>query len=148
MRAGLLSVAAASYLTSGRSLSRLGAGQRERVLRRVAALSPETGAAVEAMKAIVLLANGAEAFAPELLSRAQQHDTARPDAPLTITASAESRSAVAADAVRGSSGGGDHRRAGTPVGGAAHRPGGRRHRRGELRRLVPAAAPRGAALAR
>lgn len=106
MRAGLLSVAAASYLTSGRSLSRLDAGQRERVLRRVAALSPETGAAVEAMKAIVLLANGAETFAPELLSRAQQHDPARPDAPLAITASAESRSVVAADAVIVGSGAG------------------------------------------
>jgi hypothetical protein len=52
MRAGLISVAAASYLTSARSLSRLTPGQRDRVLRRVAALSPDAGAAVEAMKAI------------------------------------------------------------------------------------------------
>ena len=36
MRAGLLSVSAASYLTTGRSLSRLDADERDRVLRRVA----------------------------------------------------------------------------------------------------------------
>ncbi|WP_068181543.1 GMC family oxidoreductase [Mycobacterium sp. UM_CSW] len=106
VRAGLLSVAAASYLTSGRSLSRLDAGQRDRVLRRVAALGPDAGAAIEAMKAVVLLANGAETYAPELLSRAQRHDIARPDAPLTITPSTESPSIVAADAVIVGSGAG------------------------------------------
>ncbi|OBI10948.1 oxidoreductase [Mycobacterium sp. E2327] len=106
VRAGLLSVAAASYLTSGRSLSRLDAGQRDRVLRRVAALGPDAGAAVEAMKAVVLLANGAETYAPELLSRAQRHDIARSDAPLTITPSTESPSIVAADAVIVGSGAG------------------------------------------
>ena len=106
MRAGLLSLAAASYLTTGRSLSRLRPGQRDRVLRRVAELSPDTGAAVEALKAIVLLANGADTYAPELLSRAQKHDTARPDAPLTITPSTESRSVVTADAVIVGSGAG------------------------------------------
>jgi choline dehydrogenase-like flavoprotein len=106
IRAGLLSVAAASYLTSGRSLSRLDAGQRDRVLRRLAALSPDAGAAVEAMKAVVLLANGAETYAPELLSRAQRQDIARPDAPLTITPSTESRSVVTADAVIVGSGAG------------------------------------------
>ncbi|MGB8387323.1 MAG: oxidoreductase, partial [Mycobacterium sp.] len=106
IRTGLLTLAAASVLTTGRSLSRLSPGQRDRVLRRVAALNPEAGAAVEAMKAIVLLANGADTYAPELLSRAQQHDAARPDAALTITTSAESRSVVTADAVVVGSGAG------------------------------------------
>jgi choline dehydrogenase-like flavoprotein len=106
LHAGLLSVGAASYLTTGRSLSRLGPGQRDRVLRRVAALNPDAGVAVEAMKAIVLLANGADTYAPELLSRAQEHATARPDAPLTITSSTESRSVVIADAVIVGSGAG------------------------------------------
>jgi choline dehydrogenase-like flavoprotein len=99
LRAGLLSVGAASYLTTGRSLSRLGPGQRDRVLRRFAALHPDAAVAVEAMKAIVLLANGADAYATDLLSRAQEHDVARPDAPLTITPSPESRSVVTTDAV-------------------------------------------------
>jgi choline dehydrogenase-like flavoprotein len=105
-RAGLAALAAASYLTTGRSLSRLRPGQRDRVLRRVAAISPDSAAAIEAMKAIVLLANGAETYAPELLSRAQKHDTARPDAPLTITPSTESRSVVTTDAVIVGSGAG------------------------------------------
>jgi hypothetical protein len=106
MRAGLAAVAAASYLTTGRSLSRLRPGQRDRVLRRVAALGPEAAAAVEAMKAMVVRANGADTYAPELLARAQKHDTARPDAPLTITPSTESRSVVTADAVIVGSGAG------------------------------------------
>ncbi len=106
MRAGLLSLTAASYLTTGRSLSRLAPGQRDRVLRRVAALNPDAAAAVEAMKAMVLLANGADTYAPELLSRAQKHDVARTDAALTITSSIESRSVVTADAVIVGSGAG------------------------------------------
>jgi GMC oxidoreductase len=106
LRAGLLSVGAASYLTTGRSLSRLSPSQRERVLRRLAAISPDAGAAVEAMKVIVLLANGADTYAPELLARAQKHDVARPDAALTITPSTESPSVVAADAVVVGSGAG------------------------------------------
>lgn len=106
LRAGLLSVGAASYLTTGRSLSRLSASQRERVLRRVAALSPDAGTAVEAMKVIVLLANGADSYAPELLARAQKHDVARPDAALSITPSTDSPSVVTADAVIVGSGAG------------------------------------------
>ncbi|MFZ1178133.1 MAG: GMC family oxidoreductase N-terminal domain-containing protein, partial [Mycobacterium sp.] len=106
MRAGMLAVAAASYLTAGRSLSRLAPGQRDQVLRRVASLNPETAAAMEAMKAIVLLANGADTYAPELLARAQKHDVARPDAALTVTTSADSRSIVTTDAVVVGSGAG------------------------------------------
>ncbi|WP_407685236.1 GMC family oxidoreductase [Mycobacterium sp. HUMS_1102779] len=106
MRAGLASVAAASYLCTGRSLSRLDPRGREAVLRRVGALTPETGAAVEALKAIVLLANGADTFAPELLSRATQDGAARPDADLDVTPSTESGSVVAADAVIVGSGAG------------------------------------------
>jgi choline dehydrogenase-like flavoprotein len=106
VHAGLLSARAASYLTTGRSLSRLDPSRRDRVLRRVAALNPDASAAVEAMKALVLLANGADTYAPELLSRAQEHDVARPDAPLTITSSTESRSVVTTGAVIVGSGAG------------------------------------------
>jgi choline dehydrogenase-like flavoprotein len=106
VRAGLVSLAAASYLTTGRSLSRLGPDQRDRVLRRVAALGPDAAAGLEAMKAIVLLANGAETYAAELLSSAKSHGAARPDAPLTIIPSTESPSVVTADAVVVGSGAG------------------------------------------
>lgn len=105
-RAGLLSLAAASYLTTGRSMSRLTPQEREAVLRRIAGLSPEAGAAMEGLKAVVLLANGAETYAAELLERAQKHDPARPDAELNLTSSVDSPSVVRADAVVVGSGAG------------------------------------------
>jgi choline dehydrogenase-like flavoprotein len=106
LRAGLLGVSAASYLITGRSLSRLDAGERDRVLRRLAALNPEAGAALEATKAIFLLANGADTYSAELLSGAQRRDVARPDAPLTVIASDDSPSVITADAVIVGSGAG------------------------------------------
>jgi choline dehydrogenase-like flavoprotein len=106
VRAGLLSMAAASYLTTGRPMSRLSPDGRARVLHRVAAVSTDAGAAVEGLKAIVLLANGADAYADELLSRAQAHDPARPDAALTLISSTESLSVITADAVIVGSGAG------------------------------------------
>ncbi|AKN18280.1 oxidoreductase GMC-type [Mycobacterium haemophilum DSM 44634] len=106
VRAGLASMTAASYLTTGRPLSRLDPGQREQVLRRVAALSPDANAAIEAIKVIVLLANGADSYAPELFARAHEHDPARPDAALTVTQSTDSASVITADAVIVGSGAG------------------------------------------
>lgn len=106
VRAGLASLAAASYLTTGRALPRLHPDERARVLHRIAALSPEVAAAVEGLKAIVLLANGADTYAHELLARAQEHDAARPDAELTVILSADSPSVTRADAVVVGSGAG------------------------------------------
>jgi choline dehydrogenase-like flavoprotein len=99
VHAGLLSLEAASYLTTGRSLSRLAPTERERVLHRLTALNPDAGAALEAVKVIVLLANGADTYAPELLSRATQHDAARPDAVLNVTRSGDSGSVITTDVV-------------------------------------------------
>ncbi|GJO34126.1 putative GMC-type oxidoreductase [Mycobacterium marinum] len=106
VRAGLVSLAAASYLTTGRSLARLEPAQREQVLRRVAAINPDTSAALEGLKAVALLANGADTYAPDLLARAQAHDAARSDAALDITASPDSPSVVTADVVIVGSGAG------------------------------------------
>jgi hypothetical protein len=106
VRAGLLSVAAASYLSTGRSLTRLNPDARERVLRRITALGPDAGAALEGLKAIVLLAHGADAYAAELLERAAEHDVARPDAALDVTAADDVSSVVRADAVVVGSGAG------------------------------------------
>lgn len=106
VRAGVLSLAAASYLTTGRSLPRLEPADRARVLGRVAAVGPDMGAAVEGLKAVVLLANGADAYADELLAGAQGHDPARPDAALTITSSTDSPSVVTTDVVIVGSGAG------------------------------------------
>ncbi|MHA7649760.1 GMC family oxidoreductase N-terminal domain-containing protein [Mycobacterium sp. ML4] len=106
VRAGLLSLAAASYLTTGRSLNRLDPGEREQLLHRIAMLNAEAGAAVEGMKVIGLLANGADTYAAELLSRAQDDPVARPDAALDVTRSADSPSVVTADVVIVGSGAG------------------------------------------
>ena len=102
----MLSLAAASYLTTGRSLTRLEPSRRDQVLRRVAALNPDAGAAVEAMKTIVLLANGADHYADELSSRATGHAVARSDAARRISSSMASRSVITADAVVVGSGAG------------------------------------------
>jgi FAD binding domain len=106
VRGGLLAIAAASWLTTGRSLPRLHPKARAAVLRRLATLGPDAGAAIEGLKAIVLLANGADSYASELLEAAQRHDVARPDAALTVTSSTESASVVTADAVIVGSGAG------------------------------------------
>jgi choline dehydrogenase-like flavoprotein len=106
VRSGLLSLAAASYLTTGRSLLRLDPDARANLLRRVASLGPDAGAAMEGLKAIVLLANDADSYAAELLARAAEHDIARPDGELTVTASSNCPSVVTADAVIVGSGAG------------------------------------------
>ncbi|ORV09911.1 GMC family oxidoreductase [Mycobacterium celatum] len=99
VRAGMLTVAAASYLSTGRSLSRLTPQARTAVLRRIAGLTPDTGAAIEGLKAVVLLANGADTYAAELLERARKHDVARPDAALNLASSLDIPSVLRADAV-------------------------------------------------
>jgi choline dehydrogenase-like flavoprotein len=99
-------MAAASWLTTGRPLPRLRPEARAAVLRRVAALGPDTGAAVDALKAVVLLANGADTYAAELLGRAAEHDVARPDAELTVHSSTDIASVITADAVVVGSGAG------------------------------------------
>ncbi|HET9875276.1 MAG TPA: GMC family oxidoreductase N-terminal domain-containing protein, partial [Mycobacterium sp.] len=99
VHAGLMSVAAAGFLTTGQSLPRLPPDRRAAVLRRIAALGPDAGTALEGLKAIVLLANGADEYAPELLARAAEDDPARPDAVLTVTPSTEAGSVLTADAV-------------------------------------------------
>src|SRR5262249_40033573 len=106
VRGGLLSLTAASYLTTGRSLARLSPQARARVLRRVAGLSPEAGAAVAGLKAIALLAHGADSYAQALLARAQQHDPARPDAALTVISATDHPSVITTDAVIVGSGAG------------------------------------------
>lgn len=106
VRGGMFSLAAASYLSTGRSLRRLDPDARAGVLHRIASLGPDVGAAVEGLKAVVLLANGADTYASELLAAAGSHEVARPDAPLTVTSSADCNSVLMADAVIVGSGAG------------------------------------------
>lgn len=106
IRGGLVGIAAASYLSTGRDLRRLTPAARAAVLHRIAGLTPDAGVAVEGLKAVLLLANGADSYADELLARATAHDPARPDAELAITPSAECPSVRTADAVVVGSGAG------------------------------------------
>ncbi|WP_343601237.1 GMC family oxidoreductase [Mycobacterium sp.] len=106
LRGGLLAMAAAGYVMTGRSLPRLSPDARAGVLRRIASLGPDAGAAVEGLKAVVLLTNGADTYAAELFARAHEHEPARPDAPLTVTSSTETPSVITADAVVVGSGAG------------------------------------------
>lgn len=106
IQAGLASLSAASYLTTGRSMARLTPSQRAQVLHRIAAINPEAGTALDSLKIVLLLAHGADTFADELLARAQNDELARPDAALDVTPSPESPSVVTADAVIVGSGAG------------------------------------------
>ncbi len=104
--AGMLAAEAASVATTGRTLHRLAPEGRAAVLRRIDALGPDAGVALAGLKAIVLLANGADEYAGELLARAAEHDPARPDAALTVIPSAEADSVLTVDAVVVGSGAG------------------------------------------
>lgn len=106
VRAGLLSVAAASYLGTGHTSRHLPAEARAKVLRRIAGLGATTETAVDGLKAVVLLANGADSYADELLAQAQQTAVVRPDATLSISTSTEAAAVVRADAVVVGSGAG------------------------------------------
>ncbi|HEU4361434.1 MAG TPA: GMC family oxidoreductase [Mycobacterium sp.] len=106
VHSGLMSVSAASFLSTGRALRHLPPDRRAAVLHRIAALSPDAGVALEGLKAIVLLANGADEYAAELFARAIEHDPARPDAALTVLPADEIDSVVRADAVVVGSGAG------------------------------------------
>ncbi|BBZ22353.1 GMC family oxidoreductase [Mycolicibacter hiberniae] len=106
VRAGLLSMAAAGYLGTGRTARRLPPDARAAVLRRIAGLGAATEAAVDGLKAVALLANGADTFAGELLAHAQSTPVVRPDAALSVTASTEAATAIRADAVVVGSGAG------------------------------------------
>lgn len=106
VRGGLAALATASYLRTGRSLSRLKPDDRAALLNRIAGLTADSGGAIDGIKAVVLLANGADSYADELLSRAQDDHPARPDAALNLLSAAESRSIVSADAVVVGSGAG------------------------------------------
>lgn len=106
VRAGLLSVAAASYLGTGHRPRRLSAEARADVLHRIAGLGVATETAVDGLKAVVLLANGADAYADELITQAQRTAVVRPDAMLSLTTSAEAATMIRADAVVVGSGAG------------------------------------------
>jgi hypothetical protein len=95
--AALASLEALSFARTGR---RLGAGsvqQREALLAQAARLGG--GPAIDALKSIVLLAHGTDAFAGEIATVGSAHAPSRPDPVLALTPAAEWPSTFHCDAV-------------------------------------------------
>lgn len=84
LRAGFISLAAYTRVTTGRPLVHLDADQREAVLTRLARRAA-TRDALEGLKAVVLLVAGAEQARPDLAARVASTGVARPDGELDVT---------------------------------------------------------------
>lgn len=104
--AGLIALSATAHALTRRPLADLDADARARVLERIAATRPELAAALDGIKAIVLLAHGARSGAQQMHSRAHRFPAARPDAELDVTSSLEVTGAQRCDAVVVGSGAG------------------------------------------
>ena len=98
LHAGFGALAILSRATTGRALASLDVPARERVLGRLAARAA-TYDALEALKAALLLAVGADTAWPELRAGAQATGVARPDAALDVVPAADCPSGRRWDAV-------------------------------------------------
>src|SRR4051794_5308075 len=81
--AGLVALEAAALVRHGRRLGALDPEQRVGVLRAVAA-APGADAALDGLKALVMLGWGARSNADEIVAVARRHEPARPDAELRV----------------------------------------------------------------
>lgn len=85
--AALVGLEAFSVARTGRTLGSLSPERREAVLRRFAKAGG--GPVVDALKAIVLLAHGSDAFAEEIRTVGNAQEPVRPDPPLDLVPAAE-----------------------------------------------------------
>ncbi len=85
--AALVGLQAFSFARSGRRLGALPPQRREALLAEVARLGG--GPAIDAIKAIALLAGGADAYAEEIAAVGRRHAPSRPDAALDVTGAGE-----------------------------------------------------------
>ncbi len=85
--AALVGIEAFSLARSGRTLGAVPADQRERIVGRLARLGGAP--ALDALKAVVLLAHGTEAFAGEIAAVGNRQPPSRPDPELDLTAGTE-----------------------------------------------------------
>ncbi len=86
---GLVAIEAASFGRYGRRLGRLDPERRAQLLRRLGAAGPAAAAAIDGLKAAVMLAAGAAEFGEEISTIANRQSPVRPDPPLTIISAAE-----------------------------------------------------------
>jgi hypothetical protein len=102
--AALVGIEAFSLARTGRRLGRVSPEQREELLKQVARLGGSP--ALDAVKSIVMLAHGAEAFAGEIATVGSRHEPARPDQPMTVVPGAEWPHTSSCDAIVVGSGAG------------------------------------------
>ncbi len=85
--AALIGIEAFSLARTGRRLGRVAPERREELLKQVARLGGSP--ALDAVKSIVLLAHGADAFAAEIAAVGSRHEPSRPDQPMTVVPASE-----------------------------------------------------------
>jgi choline dehydrogenase-like flavoprotein len=85
--AALVGIEAFSLARTGRRLGRGTPRQREELLKQVARLGGSP--ALDAVKSIVMLAHGADAYAGEIAAVGSRHEPSRPDQPLNVVPGAE-----------------------------------------------------------
>ena len=104
--AGLASVELLALARHRRSLGRLDPARRADLLRSLASSGAFGAASVDGLKAIVLLAAGAEEFAGEIAEIANRRPPSNPDPELALTPGAELPELVTCDAIVVGSGAG------------------------------------------
>lgn len=97
--AGFLAVSATGRFLARDRLDSITPRERADALDRICRIRPEAAAAIEGLKAIVLLAHGADSHAAEMIARSSSVPVARPDPVLDVTPSVEWPSTTACDAV-------------------------------------------------
>ncbi|HEY2333593.1 MAG TPA: GMC family oxidoreductase [Solirubrobacterales bacterium] len=102
--AALVGIEALSLARTGRRLGRASPKQREGLLGLVRRLGGSP--ALDAIKSVVLLAHGAEAFAGEIATVGSRHEPSRPDPPMTVVPVAEWPHTASCDAIVVGSGAG------------------------------------------
>lgn len=95
--AALVGIEAFALARGGRRLRSLPPSRREKLLAEVARLGGS--AAIDAVKSVVLLAAGADAYAGEIAAVGSRHEPSRPDAVLTLIPAGEWPDATSCDAV-------------------------------------------------
>jgi choline dehydrogenase-like flavoprotein len=97
LAAALAGLQGFSFARTGRRLGALPPQRREMLLREVARLGGSP--AIDAIKSIVLLASGADAYAAEIAAVGSRHEPSRPDPAMNIVAAAEWPRTASCDAV-------------------------------------------------
>ncbi len=97
--AGLLAIETAALIRHRATLGGLEPSRRSELLAELSSLGPAGAALTEPLKALILLAWGADAYAEEIEGVANAHDPGRPDAELRIVPGASWGDRASCDAI-------------------------------------------------